>query len=368
MGNRFAYAYSMAFKTTLAGSENRFDVKNAADSEVQAGTKRPNAPRTRLTVADYLAEWLADVEPRVSPKTFERYDELCRKSLMPLVGNLLLEELKPLHLSKAYAQALTTGNRKRPGGLAPRTVHHMHTIFKCALQQAVDWELIARNPAMAVRPPRVPRRTSKVYDFQQTAELLRAARDSHLFISIILAVLCGLRRGEIVALRWCDLDLKAQKLFVEQSAEQTCRGVRYKEPKSGRTRSIALSDMVTRELAAYESEQRARLMTEGKQLAAQDRVVMLKRRKPARPDAITHEWVRFLKSNPSLPAIRFHDLRHTHATHLLASGVHPKVASERLGHAQVGITLDTYSHVLPNMQTEAAALVDRKLASASEAL
>ena len=89
---------------------------------------------------------------------------------------------------------------------------------------------------------------------------------------------------------------------------------------------------------------------------------MLTRCKPARPDAITHEWVRFLKSNPSLPRIRFHDLRHTHATHLLASGVHPKVASERLGHAQVGITLDTYSHVLPNMQAEAVELLDKKLA------
>jgi integrase len=362
MSSTFLYSYSAPLKTYSLKSRETYGVREIGASGIQPSSgpaETINRSGTEMTVSEYLMQWLLDVESRVSLKTFERYDELCRKSLQPLVGHFLLEELKPLHISKAYAQALTSGNRKVHRGLAPRTVHHMHTILKCALQQAVDWELITRNPATAVRPPRVPRRMNKVYDFQQTAELLRCARRTQLYMPIVLAVLCGLRRGEIVGLRWCDVDFKSQKLLIVQSAEQTGRGVRYKEPKSGRTRSIALSRMVSSELSGYQAEQRARLASIGKELSAGDRVVMLTRCKPVRPDALTHEWVRFLKGNPSLPTIRFHDLRHTHATHLLASGVHPKVASERLGHAQVGITLDTYSHVLPNMQAEAAELVDK---------
>jgi integrase len=348
----FVYSYSTAFKTNFP-SHGTF----GATPEVE----KRYGQKMRMSVTEYLAQWLLDVEARVSLTTFERYDGLCRKSISPLIGDLRLDELRPIDISRAYAQALSAGNRKRYGGLAPRTVHHMHTVLKSALHQAVAWELISRNPAAAVRPPRVPRRTGNVYDFEQTAQLLRAAGSSPLYIAILLAVLCGLRRGEIAGLRWKDIDLKQQKLVIVQSAEQTSRGIRYKEPKSGRTRSIALSATMTRELAEYQSKQSVRLVSHGRHLGENDRVVMLSRPKPARPDAITHEWVRFLRNNPTLPRIRFHDLRHSHATHLLASGVHPKVASERLGHAQVGITLDTYSHVLPNMQAEAAVLVDKAI-------
>ena len=137
-----------------------------------------------------------------------------------------------------------------------------------------------------------------------------------------------------------------------------------KEPKSGRARTIALSATVVAELRTHRLEQVQEFLRLGRRLGDDDFVVAQPDGSPLQPHSIGQEWVRFLAGQPNLPRIRFHDLRHAHATHLLASGVHPKVASERLGHSKVGITLDTYSHVLPNMQADAAALVDEALTAA----
>ena len=155
--------------------------------------------------------------------------------------------------------------------------------------------------------------------------------------------------------------LKTAQLSVTQSAEQTKAGVRYKEPKSGRARTIALSATLVTELKAHRLQQVQELLKIGKRLSDDDFVVAQADGSPLRPHSLGQEWVRFLAGYDALPRIRFHDLRHAHATHLLLAGVHPKVASERLGHSKVGITLDLYSHVLPNMQADAAAIVDGAL-------
>ena len=208
----------------------------------------------------------------------------------------------------------------------------------------------------------------QTYDLGQTAELIAAARGKRIFVPALLAILCGLRRGEIAALRWRNVDLANAQLAVVQSAEQTKSGVRYKEPKSGRARTVALSTTVVAELKGHRVRQAQELLKVGKRLSDDDFVVTRADGSPLRPHSLGQEWVRFLAANPGLPRIRFHDLRHAHATHLLASGVHPKIASERLGHSKVGITLDLYSHVLPNMQTDAVAIVDDALRAAVEKL
>jgi integrase len=241
----------------------------------------------------------------------------------------------------------------------------MHVILKGALAQAVKWEMLVRNPAAAVDAPKVGHATiMQTYDLGQTAELIEAVRGKRIFVPVILAVLCGLRRGEIAALRWRDVNLAGDQLAVVQSAEQTRAGVRYKEPKSGRARTIALSASVVAELKAHRIQQAEELLKLGRRVSDDDFVVAQADGSPLQPHSLGQEWVRFLASSTTLPRIRFHDLRHAHATHLLASGVHPKVASERLGHSKVGITLDLYSHVLPNMQTDAVALVDDALKAA----
>src|SRR5215475_13566484 len=190
-----------------------------------------------------------------------------------------------------------------------------------------------------------------------------ALRGSWMHVPALLAVLCGLRRGEIAALRRGSVDLDKGRLAVVQSAEQTRAGVRFKEPKSGQARTVALSAAVVAELRAHRTRQAERLLALGIRLGADSFIVGQPDGSPYDPDSISKEWrLRIIRSG--LPRIRFHDLRHTHASHMLASGVHPKIASERLGHSRVGITLDLYSHVTEGLQDDAVALVDDAMAKA----
>jgi integrase len=318
---------------------------------------------TRLTVSDFLERWIEHMQGQVSPRSHERYAELCRKNIMPLLGGLMLTKLQPAHISQAYAKALTSGRRDGKGGLSARTVTHLHRVLREALQQALRWQLLARNPVDAVKPPKVSRKTMQTYDMAQTAELLETLRGERLFVPVILAVLCGLRRGEIAAIRWGQIDLAKAQLSVSRSAEQTRAGVRYKEPKSGRSRTVALSQTVVEELRAHRVSQAQELLRLGVRVTDETFVCARKDGNPLQPDSFTHDWDRKI-AKTTLPRLRFHDLRHAHATHLLSSGVHPKVASERLGHSKIGITLDLYSHVLPNMQSDAAAIVDGALRAA----
>ena len=325
--------------------------------ETQKGTL---VDPTRETVTAFLERWIEHMQGQVSARSLERYAELCRKNLAPLLGGLALAKLQPVHISQAYAKALASGRRDGKGGLSARTVTHMHRVLREALQQALAWQLLARNPADAVKPPKVERKQLNTYDIQQTAELLEGLRGNRMFVPTVLAGLCGLRRGEIAALQWKHVDIERRQIAVAQSAEQTRAGVRYKPPKSGRARSVAMSDTVTAELRAHRVAQAEGLLSLGIRLSEDTFVVAQADGSPLQPNSLSHEWVRQI-GKIALPRIRYHDLRHAHATHLLLSGVHPKVASERLGHSKVGITLDLYSHVLPGMQEDAAARVDDAL-------
>ena len=271
-------------------------------SELQHGTYiEPN----KTTVAQFFDRWLTDVKPRVSPKTFERYEQVCRKNIAPLLGTVLLRKLKPAQIAAAYSKALDSGRRDGGGGLSPRTVHHMHVILKGALAQAVKWELLVRNPAAAVPPPKVSRAPMRTYDLTQTAELIEIVRGKRIHIPTLLAVLCGLRRGEIAALRWRDVDLASGQLAVVQSAEQTKAGVRYKEPKSGRARTVALSPTMRTELGAHRIGQAQELLKIGKRLRDDDFVVTQVDGSPLRPHSLGQEWVRFLAANSPLPESAF---------------------------------------------------------------
>ncbi len=317
----------------------------------------------KTTLAAFLDRWIDHIKAHVSPRSHERYSDLARKNIVPLLGGVTLNKLRPAQIAEAYATALANGRRDGKGGLSPRTVHHMHRILKQALGQAVKWELLNRNPCDAVDPPKVEHAAMQTFDLPQTAELIDALRDTRMLIPALLAVLCGLRRGELAALRWRNVDLATGQIAVVESAEETKDGVRYKEPKSGRARTVALSSTMIEELKAHRVRQAEEFLKLGVRLSGDSFVVAQADARPLKPTSITHEWVRLL-GQTTLPRIRFHDLRHAHATHMLASGVHPKIASERLGHSKVGITLDLYSHVLPNMQADAVAQVDDALRAA----
>lgn len=324
-----------------------------AEAQKGNGTIAPE----RLTVADYLEQWLHHIRPKVSPRTFERYVSVIRANVIPALGNIRLSKLQPIAISSVYSDAL--------GRLAPRTVNHVHVIFNGALKQAVRWRLLSRNPADDVDPPKVERHEMKVWDVAQITTALELSRSWTVHMPVVLAVFCGLRRGEIAALRWRHVDFTRAQLSIVESAEQTKVGVRYKRPKNGKGRTVALPAMVMTELRAHRLRQAQELLQIGVRLTDDSFVCTRRDGKPLQPQSITHAWDHFVTAS-KLPRIRFHDLRHSHATIMLAANVHPKIVSERLGHSRVAITLDTYSHVIPGMQEEAAAAIDAAFGGAKD--
>ena len=204
----------------------------------------------------------------------------------------------------------------------------------------------------------------RALDTHETAQLLAHFRQTRMFTPVLLGALCGLRRGEVTALRWRAVDFAAGQLAIVESTEQTHGGTRAKETKSGRARRVALPTIVVEELRRQRVRQAEELLKLGVRLTDDDHVFAQADGMPVQPNSLTHEFTRILAQSSSLPRIRFHDLRHSHATQLLSSGIHPKIAQERLGHSSIGITLDLYSHVMPGMQEDAAAKVDAAMRAA----
>ena len=301
-------------------------------SAIQGGTY---LEPSKTTVAAYLDHWLDHIKSQVSPRSHERYSELARKNIVPLIGAVPLMKLKPGQISASYAKALASGRRDGSGGLSPRTVTHMHRVLKQALGQAVRWELLTRNPADAVDPPKVERATMTAFDMPQTAELLEAMRGTRIFAPTVLAVLCGLRRGEICALRWRSVDLAKGQLAVVHSAEQTKAGVRFKEPKSGKARTVSLSATVVEELRLHRLQQAQELLKVGLKLSDDALVVCQADGSLLQPRSLTHEWVRLL-AKTTLPRARFHDRSTPCPCHPHAGKRRPPKGGQRASWSQQG--------------------------------
>jgi integrase len=322
-----------------------------------------------LSVAEYLERWLMDhAQHRVSAKTFERYAEIARKHLIPALGSHRLPKLSPLHIQAYYSDALTKGRVRtlRSGiqemlpPLAARTVKHHHRILSEALKQGVRLRLLQHNPCADVDPPRPKHAEMKIIDQARSADLLKAAKGMQIYIPVLLALTTGMRRGEILALRWKDISLDSQTLQVARTLEETAAGVNFKEPKSERSRrTIALPALAVEELHIHRRHQAEELLRLGIRQIGETLVSCNHVAQPLRPRAITKSFANL--SRKLELGIRFHDLRHSHISHLLDAGVHPKVASERAGHASVSITLDVYSHLISGIQEDAANRIDAAL-------
>ncbi len=320
---------------------------------------------SRVLLSDYLRRWLNDyAQPKVSLKTHERYKQLIEGHIVPKLGGHRLSELRPVHIPAFYTNSLVQGRKIGRGGLSPQTVLHIHRVLHRALELAVRWQLLARNPATAVEPPRPQRIEMCALSAVETAQLLRKLEGNRLYAPVFIAVTTGLRRGEILALRWRDLDLDDAEAQVRRSLEQTSTGLSFKRPKTGRgARSIALPSIAVDFLRKVRTEQALTRLSLGAVYEDHDLVCPGPEGKPWPPDSLSTAFAALIRRS-DLKHVRFHDLRHTHATQLLKEGAHPKVVSERLGHSTVAITLDTYSHVLPGIQRDAVGRLDAALRSA----
>jgi integrase len=315
----------------------------------------------RITVREWLTRWLGAVKAEIAPKSHERYAEIVRNFLAPALGNLQLSKLAPVHIQDCYT-ALAAGGRRdgKPGGLAPRTRRQIHAVLSAALGRAVELQLLARNPAEAFkkRQPRIERQQMTAWTVAQSQRALAALRHSHVYWPVLLALATGMRRGEILALRWRNVDLDGGIVRVVESLEQTKDGLRFKPPKNGRTRSVTLPAFVTEELDRHKRDQAESLLALGIRQTGATLVCPRADGEPRQPRSLTHEFSVLMGRIKDVPRLRFHDLRHSHATQLLAAGLHPKVAQERLGHSTITTTMDIYSHVTEHMQGDAAAKID----------
>lgn len=322
---------------------------------------------TRMTVREWLSTWLDAVRDEVAPKTHERYSEIVHGFLSPALGNLPIAKLVPAQIQAAYAGWADGGRRDgKPGGLSPQTRRHLHRILSTALTRAVEQQVIARNPCEVFRKrlPKVERREMATLTTEQAQRLLAAIRRHRVYWPVLIALSTGMRRGEILALRWRNIDLDRGVVRVLESLEQTRAGVRSKRPKTDKARAITLPDFAVEELRRRKREQAEEMLKLGVRQASDVLVCARAGGTPMLPTSLTHEFAKVAGRVDSVPRVRFHDLRHSHATQLLLAGVHPKVAQERLGHSTISVTLDLYSHVSETMQRDAAARLDIAFRSA----
>jgi len=306
---------------------------------------------TRTTVAEFMTRWVEDsARPSVRPRTYQIYRWLIDKHLSPRIGGVRLDKLSPMHVQGWLTMMERDGCSPRLRQMAFQRLHK-------ALKQAVKWGLVPRNVCEAVDKPKAPRKEFTVLDREQVKAFLQAAKADDLHALYAVAVTTGLRQGELLGLRWQDVDLKAGTLAVRQILQEDnpTGKISFAEPKSAKSRRRV--DLPQIAITAL-TEHRKKQFKKGRHTGL---VFTDSEGNPIRKSNLTRRSFKPILKAANLPDIRFHDLRHTAATLLLAAGVHPKVVQERLGHASIVLTLDTYSHVLPSMQKEATEKLDRLL-------
>jgi integrase len=310
----------------------------------------------KLTVSAFLEEWLDHMQPRVRGHTHRRYTEICRRHLIPALGHLLLQKLEAWHIEDAHAKAARLDGK---GNLSTRTVRHHHRVLRDALNWAVVRKLIPANPTNVMKHPRAESPEIRVLTDDEIATLLKVAHGTRLYVPVLCTITTGLRRSELLALRWQDVD--GSTLCVRRTVEQSRAGVRFNPPKTRKgRRSIALPPVTVEALRQHRIDQKKERLLLGRDYEDNGLVVCQANGRLWLPDNFTAAYRRLARSI-DLGTVGFHALRHTHATQLLRQGVHPKIVSERLGHASTAITLDVYSHVIPGMQEDAAAKIDAAL-------
>lgn len=323
------------------------------------------ADPAKQTVGEFLSSWLQDVaKPTVRPRTYDCYSDIVERHIKPALGGVRLSKLSPQHLQRFYRE-------KQEQGLT-RTVRLCHAVLHRALGQAAKWGLIPRNPADLVDPPKVPKKEFRPLSPEEAQRFLAAAEGDRFYALYVLAVTCGLRQGELLGLKWEDLDLERGTLQVRRQLQWVrAEGEERKgkkraepkwvltEPKSAKSRRVVtLPAVAVAALKRHKTRQTEERLRLGE--VWQDYGFVFTTPIGTPQDAsnlLKHSFYPLLEK-AGVPRIRFHDLRHTCATVLLAQGVHPKLVQEQLGHSQISLTLDTYSHVMPDMKREVAAKMD----------
>lgn len=361
-GNGFAYVVSMPREARsgrrrqkwVGGFETLSEAKAARARAMAELSRNAYLPPTRLTLTEFVEDqWLPAQRTRVRRGTLELYKQEWAR-VKPRVGNFQLRSISPARLQSLYADLLESGNRKREP-LSPRSVQITHAFVHRCLVDAVRWGLLDRNPADLVDKPTAPRPEIRAWAPIQVRTFLECAGKDRLAPLWRLLATTGMRRGEALGLRWTDVDLESARISIQQSLLEYRRGKAvFGEPKtSNARRSIDLDAQTVATLKRWRIQLSEEQLRGGPAYERSPLMFVDERGRPLRPETVSRIFGR-LEEQAGLPHITLHGLRHSHATAMLAAGISPKVAQERLGHFSVSLTLDTYSHTIAGMQAEAA--------------
>lgn len=313
-------------------------------------------PPTRYTVSDILDQWMSGYcKTNCQQRTIEGYKSVARLHLMPILGSVPLKDLRPQDIQSHYSTLCET--------LTNRTVLHIHRVLSQALRWAVEQDYIGRNPCDRVHPPKAEKKTVSTLSAFEVGILLREAQGSPYYPTIFTTVNTGLRRNELLALRWRDVDLDVMmSISVSRTLYKGKGKIEYKEPKTQHSRRrIAMPLKLVSYLRGYRAQKESESLHLGRLLSPDDLIFTDKKGKPIDPSVLSHNFGRIAK-RLGLDA-HLHSMRHTYASLMLAANVHPKIVSESLGHSNVSTTLDIYSHVTPGLQEAAAKKLDSVLPS-----
>ena len=314
---------------------------------------------SKETLNEYLDRWLnTSAAPRLRERTLRDYRSLLARYVRPVLGHKMLPAVMPLDIQDLYTSMLESG-------LSPRTIRYTHAVLSSALKQAVKWQLLPRNAAEYVDLPRQKRTEMYAMSKDEVASFLATAKEDRWGTLFLLAVTTGMRPGEYMGLQWKDVNLDEGMIHVNKSLVRNKSEWRFDEPKTAKSRrTVKLAPTVVKSLRAHRSKQAAERLRAGIRYQDYDLVFATDTGQPLESrNLIKRHFKPVLKQAGLRETIRLYDLRHTCATLLLAAGEHPKIVSEMLGHASNQLTLDTYSHVLPDMQQGAVAKLEDMLFS-----
>ncbi len=303
----------------------------------------------KLTLGQFLDTWLKQYcYPNLAPKTAENYEHMIKKHIGPGLGKIPLGQLKPSDIQKYYT------DKTKDGGLSARTIRHHHTLLHGALSIAVKQGLIMRNLCDATTPPKFQQPEMQILDENGIHIVLEAAKHTQYYTLYYVELFTGMRRSEVLGLKWSDIDLDLCELSVNRSMHHLKDGSTvFRSPKTARSRRrIALTPSTALVLKEHKAQRETDKIMAGAVLSPDELVFCTPDGKPLLPDTITRCWIRMTRRLGL--NIRLHDLRHTHASLMLKQGVHPAIVQQRLGHASITTTIDTYSHILPGLQAAAA--------------
>lgn len=301
-------------------------------------------PAGRLTVAEHLTQWLDGyVMTNCSPRTYDGYKSIVERHLIPALGHIKLKALQTPAIQGYYGHACET--------LSARTVHHFHRALSQSLKYAVRQGYLGRNPCEMLDPPRPRKKTMRTLTPAEVETLMDSAKDTRFYPIYYTALSSGLRQAELLGLRWRDIDLDMLSISVNQVFYKRHGVAQFKEPKTAHSRRrVAMTPKLAIFLRGYQDEA----------LSLDSPLFADEKGKPIDPSVLSHDFAKTVK-RAGLGAVRFHDLRHTFASLMLLRGAKPKVISEALGHSSVAFTMDTYSHIIEGMQSDAMALLDEVL-------